>query len=50
MRFVECWRYLVCHANWKFSFDGNNDKDDYKSILKRKFDYKNDVWKNISDD
>ena len=33
-----------------FPFDGNTDKEIYKSILKKKYDLKNDEWKNISDE
>ena len=33
-----------------FPFDGNNNKEIYKSILKKKYDLKNEEWKNISNE
>ena len=41
---------LYAMLSGSFPFDGDTDKDVYKAILKRKFDYKKDVWKNISDE
>ena len=33
-----------------FPFDGNTDKEIYKSILRKKYDFKKEIWDNISND
>ena len=41
---------LYAMLSGSFPFDGDTDKDIYKAILKRKYDFKKDVWNNISDE
>ena len=33
-----------------FPFDGKTDKEIYKAIIKRKYDFKKDIWNNISNE
>ena len=41
---------LYAMLSGTFPFDGNNDKEIYKSILRKKYDFKKDIWDNISDE
>ena len=41
---------LYAMLSGSFPFDGKSDKDIYKAIIKRKYDFKKDVWKNISNE
>ena len=41
---------LYAMLSGTFPFGGKTDKDIYKAILKRKYDFKNENWKNISDE
>ena len=41
---------LYAILSGSFPFDGKTDKEIYKSIIKRKYDFKKDVWVNISDE
>ena len=41
---------LYAMLSGSFPFNGKSDKDIYKAIIKRKYDFKKDVWKNISNE
>ena len=41
---------LYTMLSGSFPFDGKTDKEIYKAIIKRKFDYKKEVWNNISNE
>ena len=41
---------LYAMLSGSFPFDGNSDKEIYNSILKKKFEYKKEDWKNISNE
>ena len=41
---------LYAMLSGSFPFDGDTDKDIYKAILKRKFDFKKEEWSNISEE
>ena len=41
---------LYAILSGSFPFDGNTDKEIYKCILKKKYDFKDEEWKNISEE
>ena len=41
---------LYAMLSGSFPFDGNTDKEIYKAILKRKYDFKKEDWKHISNE
>ena len=41
---------LYAMLSGTFPFDGNTDKDIYKSILKKKYNFKDEEWKNVSEE